>query len=77
MRKLGWCFAAVVLLAGCAQAPDPSIQKKLATVVPADASYEMVRYQDNQYGVVCYRVRGFDGLSCVPYGALRPGVDRE
>lgn len=85
MRKLGWWFAAVawtiMLLDGCAQAPDPSTPRKLATVAVGGDGYTLVRFHDNQYGVVCYMVktRNYDreGLSCLPYGALRPGADRE
>lgn len=84
MRFARRCTAVVGVAAvvqACAQAPEPSVPTKLAAMAVAGEGYTLVRFHDNQYGVVCYMVkaRHYDreGLSCLPYGALRPGADRE
>jgi type IV pilus biogenesis protein CpaD/CtpE len=50
----------LLLLVGCGQ-QDP----KPSGAIPQETSeHELVRYEDKANGVVCYRVRMFEGIHC-------------
>ena len=43
-------------------AQTPAIAK---TLNQGTGESDLVRYEDNELGVVCYRVRNYEGVSCI------------
>ena len=61
---------AVVLMTGltaCSPRTQPrSPSEPLAkTLNQGEGEQNLVRYEDQELGVVCYRVRNYEGLSCI------------
>lgn len=53
-------------IVGCSPSRDRVEQNKIAQSI--DQGYgeqELVRYEDKEKGVTCYRVRGYEGISCL------------
>lgn len=51
---------AALLLAGC----DPNEQGP-AEIQPAEGGQSLERFGPDEFGVVCYRRKGYEGISCV------------
>jgi starvation-inducible outer membrane lipoprotein len=63
MKKVVVVLLCVLLLAACAP-PTPEVIEKTSVIQPVTASSEVVRYCDEQAGVVCWV--GGGGISCLP-----------
>lgn len=63
-------IAAVLLLAGCDQYEPVS-----AGVQSAEGGSVLERFGPDEFGVVCYRKKGYEGISCVM--AVKPATSKE
>jgi hypothetical protein len=54
----------IMFLTGCESKENNNVIRQ-----PGNEN-DLIRYQDPVYRVVCYRVRGFDGLQCFTINSL-------
>jgi len=59
---------ALLALGGCGAAAAGSEPRPPDTV---QGTRDLQTYHDNKRGVTCWRVEGFDGISCLPDSALK------
>ena len=51
----------IILMSGCADHQNNGIAKSLNQ----GEEENLVRYEDLERGVTCYRIRGYSGISCM------------
>lgn len=63
-----YLIVAFLLLAGCEakERRQPKAEKELAKVIDqGNGESELIRYEDPELNIICYRVRNHDGIGCM------------
>lgn len=67
----------LLLLTGC-EAKVRTQKEQVAKVLDQGTrESELIRYEDKELGIVCYRARNFEGFSCLRKNSLQQGLNNE
>jgi len=59
----------LVISVGCSCESDAKkkarTEEQISVKIPQGEGYDLMRFEDKEKGTICYRVKNYDGLSCM------------